>query len=147
MYIFRLREQINKLTNKQKVQVCSIFSYISEPLNLSDFMVDLINFNVLQFCWNLNLLLPQGSSSTISLSDWFKIFSSTNCSSLKRVFLMSVKQWQCRKKWETDSTYKLQEHKGFTRSLKLWLNLCSFMWLSQSLNLVSTFKPLGSSIL
>ena len=44
----RLREQINKKTNKQKVQVCAIFSYISGPLNLSDFKMNLIeNFNIL----------------------------------------------------------------------------------------------------
>ena len=38
-------------------------------------------------------------------------------------------QWNidtAEKKWGTDSTSELQEHKGFTQSLKLWLNLCSF---------------------
>ena len=44
------------------------------------------------------------------------------------------------KKSETDSTCKLQEHKWFTHSLKLWLNLCSFRWLSPSLNLVSNLN-------
>ena len=49
------------------------------------------------------------------------------------------------KKWDTDSTCKLQKHKRFTHSCKLWLNLCSFRWLSSRLNLVSNLKPLGSS--
>ena len=49
------------------------------------------------------------------------------------------------KKWDTDSNCKLQKHKRFTHSCKLWLNLCSFRWLSSRLNLVSNLKPLGSS--
>ena len=32
---------------------------------------------------------------------------------------------------------------GFTQFLKLWLNLCSFRWLSPSLNLVSKQRPNG----
>ena len=59
IHIFeRLWKQINKQKNKQKIQVHAIFSYISEPLYLSDFMMNLIDFNILQFCWKLNLLLP-----------------------------------------------------------------------------------------
>ena len=36
-----------------------------------------------------------------------------------------VKFWQRRKKWEVDSTSKLQEQSGFTVSWKYCLNLCS----------------------
>ena len=59
MYIFKI-VRTNKKTDKQtKVQVFATFSYIIEPLNLSDFMMKIIEaFNMLQFCWNLNLLLP-----------------------------------------------------------------------------------------
>ena len=33
--------------------------------------------------------------------------------------------WQQRKKWELDSGSRLQLHRGFIQSWKLWLNLCS----------------------
>ena len=57
-------EKINKQKKQtnENIQLCAIFFYISEisePLNLSDSMMNLIeDFNILQFCWNLNLLLP-----------------------------------------------------------------------------------------
>ena len=46
VYMFEI-ERTDKQTNKQKVQLCPIFYYISEPLNLSDFMMNLTDFNIL----------------------------------------------------------------------------------------------------
>ena len=45
------------------------------------------------------------------------------------------------------SISKLQEHKGFRQSWKLWRNLCSLRWLSPNRRRVSNFKPFGSKIL
>ena len=47
----RLKEQTKEL--------CATFYCRTEPLNLSDFIMNLIeDLNMLQFCWSLNLLLP-----------------------------------------------------------------------------------------
>ena len=65
-----------------KIEVCAIFYYRSMLLNLSNFTMNLIEvFNILQFCCNLNLLLPNRNSSTVSLLEWFKMFSPTDCNS------------------------------------------------------------------
>ena len=42
-----------------------------------------------------------------------------------RHLLKSVKFWQCRKKWVTDSDFKLQEHSGLIVPRMLWLNILS----------------------
>ena len=41
-----------------KAEMCDTFYCTIEPLNLSDFMMNLIDLNMLQFCWSLNLPLP-----------------------------------------------------------------------------------------
>ena len=136
------------MKEQTKREVCDIFYFTIELMNLPGFIMNLIeDLNMLKFSWSLNSLLLWRRSSVISLSNWFKIFLSAHCNSWKRVFRISVKQWQCRKKWGADSTSKLQEYKGFTQSSKLWLNFSSFRWLSRSLNLVSNFKTLGLCIL
>ena len=45
--------------NKQAKKKYSCILYLTEPLNLSDSIMKLIeHFNIPQFCWNLTLLLP-----------------------------------------------------------------------------------------
>ena len=46
------------------VEMYTSFCYNIFSLNLSDFKMNLVaDFNKLQFCWKLNFLLPQRSSS------------------------------------------------------------------------------------
>ena len=52
-----------------EIELRDIFYCTIEPLNFSDFAMNLIYLNMSQFCWSLNLLLPQRSGPAISLSD------------------------------------------------------------------------------
>ena len=61
----------------------------------------------------------------------------------KRVCLWVVKCGQWRKKWTVDSLSFLQQHKGYTESWKLRLNLCSFKWLKPILRRLRSFSPNG----
>ena len=60
----------NKIYNMgQKEQGRGVCCYSIDPLNLSDFKMNLIaDSNKIQFCWKLNFLLPERSSSNISWS-------------------------------------------------------------------------------
>ena len=75
------------------------------------------------------------------VSESFRIFPSKDLSSFKRVEQILLWWLQWRKKCDVDSIYKLQVQSGLTQFFKLWLNLCSFRWLSPSLNYVSTQRP------
>ena len=50
------------------------------------------------------------------------------------------------KKWSVVSVSVPQSHIGLTASLKLWRNLCSFIWLNFNLNTDNNLTPAGSWI-
>ena len=70
---FRPLCQVSKYiygTERTMVEMYTFFCYIIDPLNLSDFKVNLIaDSDKLQFCWKLNFLLQKRCSCTISLPD------------------------------------------------------------------------------
>ena len=80
----------------------------------------------------------------ISSSKWM------SGSILRRLFIRIKRSlWnklQRKKKWDTDFASKLQRHKGFKVSAKLWWYLCSFRWLKSSLKRVRYWIPTGFKI-
>ena len=127
---------------------CKIFSYILLPFcfRYASFyhkrehknLLELITYSIValmisEFCWNENFGYPYKISLANDLSEQLLISQLMLLNLFRRVFLMFTKLWQCRKKCAEDSTSKLNEHWGFMQSSKLWLNLCSFWWLSPSL--------------
>ena len=60
---------------------------------------------------------------------------------MRRVFLSVRKLGQWRRKWHVFSTSQPQVQSGFNVSWKLFLNLCSWRWLSPSRNLVKYLIP------
>ena len=74
-------------------------------------------------------------------SGWFKILPSILVISLRRVFLSVRKLGQWWRKWHVFSTLQPQVQSEFNVSWKLFLNLCSWRWLSPSRNLVKYLIP------
>ena len=66
------------------------------------------------------------------------------------IFEIIVKLWKVvavHKVCKISSTSKLQEHKGFKQSWKLWRNLCSLRWLKTKHKRIKNYNPVGSKIL
>ena len=119
-----------------------------EPVNLSESKIYLIDAVKIFLFWILSKLdFPYRSKSVKAVSEKLEILILISLRSSKRVFRIFVKKWQCRKKCVVDSVSRVQVHNGFIQLSKLWLNLCSFKWLSPSLNLVRRRIPKGSWIL
>ena len=118
--------------------------YKSEPLDLSDSTIKVIEeVRILLFWLELNSQLPRRTKSINSFSEKLAIFIPTDCKSSKRVALLFIEWWRCRKKWERLSFSKLHKHKGYTQSRKSCLTLFSLRWLRSSLNLTRNFKQMG----
>ena len=118
-----------------------------EPVNLSESKIYLIDAVKIFLFWILSKLdFPYRSKSVKAVSEKLEILILISLRSSKRVFWIFVKKWQCRKKCVVDSVSRVQVHNGFIQLSKLWLNLCSFKWLSPSLNLVRRHAPKGSQI-
>ena len=98
-------------------------------------------FKISCFWKSLYLESPKRITFVKELSESFGVPLSLPSRLLLRVIQISLKCWQCRKKWVVDSTSKLQVYKGFRQFSQLWLNLCLLRWLSPSYSLVSNFKP------
>ena len=110
-----------KLKEQMKIEAYTTFHCRIKPLNLSDFVMNLIeDLNMLQFCWSLNLLLI----TTISRQLHYFIIRFIQSIFINRLKFMKYgfsninKIMKVQKKQGTDSTSKLQEHKGFTHTLK-----------------------------
>ena len=81
--------------------------------------------------------LPNRSVLVIVASAWFKILLSILVILLRRV--RKLGQW--RRKWLVFSTSQPQIQSGFNASWKLFLNLCSWRWLSPSHNHLKYLIP------
>ena len=86
---------------------------------------------------------PKRSNSTFKWLGRFLKDELVLYTSIKRDLRAFSKLRQRRKKCSFSSTSKLQLHKGFKVSRKPCLNLCSFKWLKQRLNLVRYLTPSG----
>ena len=68
--------------------------------------------NIFLFTLFSYLLSPYKSNLVKDISSRLRILESSLRSSFMRLFLWVMKFWQHRKKWDADSTSRLQEHSG-----------------------------------
>ena len=76
--------------------------------------------------------LPNRSVLVTAASALFKRLLSILVILLRKVFVSVRKLWQWRRKWHVFLTSQPQLQSGFSVSWKLFLNLCSWRWLSPS---------------